>query len=66
MSLESIENLLDIRLMFQEINPAKTRIVINEANIVFKTTRRSNGRTPNIGVNQLKRLSGHMLRRMIR
>jgi hypothetical protein len=29
MSLKRIENLLNIRLVFQEINPAETRIVIN-------------------------------------
>jgi hypothetical protein len=51
MSLKRIENLLNIRVVFQEINPAETRIVINKAHIILKTTRGSNGRSPNIRVN---------------
>jgi hypothetical protein len=35
MGLESIKNLLNIRLVLEEINPAKTRMIINKANIVF-------------------------------
>ena len=35
MSLESIEHLLNIRLIFNKINPAKPGVVINTANIVF-------------------------------
>jgi hypothetical protein len=35
MSLKGIENLFYIRFVFKEINPAKTRIVINKANIVL-------------------------------
>jgi hypothetical protein len=48
MSLERIEDLLNIRLVFQEINLAETQIVINKTHIIFKTTRGSNSRTPNI------------------
>jgi hypothetical protein len=51
MSLKSIENLLDIRLMFQEIYPTEERIVINKTNIVCIATRRSNSRSPNIRMN---------------
>jgi hypothetical protein len=51
MSLERIENLLKIRLVFQEINLAETRIVINKTHIILKTTRESNSRTLNIRVN---------------
>jgi hypothetical protein len=51
MSLKSIENLLDIRLMFQEIYPTEARIVINKANIVGISTRRRNSRSPNIRMN---------------
>jgi hypothetical protein len=51
MRLESIEDLLDIRLMFEKINPTEMRIVINKANIVFKTTRGCNSRPPNIRMN---------------
>jgi hypothetical protein len=65
MSLESIKHLLDIRFVFKKINPAKTRVVINETNIVLKTTRRSNCRTPNIRVNELKRCSGNTMRQTI-
>jgi hypothetical protein len=38
MSLERIEDLLNIRLVLQEINPAETRIVINKTHIILKTT----------------------------
>jgi hypothetical protein len=51
MSLEVIEDLFNVRLMFDKIYPAKMGIIINETNIVFKTSRGGNGRTPNIGVN---------------
>jgi hypothetical protein len=51
MSLKCIENLLNIKLVFQEINLAETRIVINKAHIILKNTRESNSGTPNIGVN---------------
>jgi hypothetical protein len=57
MSLERIENLLNVRLMFEKIYPAKTRVIIHKANIVFVSPRRNTSRTPDIGVNKLKRLS---------
>lgn len=48
MSLKSIEDLLDIRLMFKQINPAETSVVIHKANIIFVPSRRCNSWTPNI------------------
>jgi hypothetical protein len=51
MSLKHIENLLNIRLVFQKINSAETRIVVNKSHIILKTTRGSNMKTQNVGVN---------------
>jgi hypothetical protein len=65
MSLESIKHPLNIRFVVKKVNPAKTRVVINETNIVLKTTRRGNCRTPNIRVNKLKRCSGNTMRQTI-
>jgi hypothetical protein len=65
MSLKSIKHPFNIRFMFKEIDPAKTRIVIDKANIVLKTTGRSNSRTPNIRVYKLKRHSGNTMRQSI-
>ena len=39
MSLKVVENLLNIRLVFEQINPAKTRVVINKANIILVPSR---------------------------
>jgi hypothetical protein len=50
-SLESIEYLLNIRLVFNKIDPTKTCVIIDKTDIIFETSRRGNGRTPNIGVN---------------
>ena len=50
-SLESVKDLLNIRLMFEEINPTESGLVINKTDIIFVTTGRSNSRSPNIGVN---------------
>jgi hypothetical protein len=55
MSLKGIENFFYIRFVFKEINPAKTRIVINKANIVLVPPRGDTGRPPNIIMNQYKR-----------
>jgi hypothetical protein len=65
MNLESIKHPLNIRFLFKKVNPAKTRVVINEINIVLKTTKRGNYRTPNIRVNKLKRCSGNTMRQTI-
>ena len=54
MGLKIVENLFDIRFMFENINPGKTANVINEANIKFKTSRGGEGRPPHIGMNKLK------------
>jgi hypothetical protein len=64
--LEGVEDLLNIRLVFEKINPAKPRVVINKTNIVLKTSGGGNSRTPNIRVDQLKRHSGHTMRCSIR
>ena len=61
MGLESIENLLDIRLMFKEINPAETRVVIDKTNTIIMTTSRSLGRAPYIGINKLKRFGDYTI-----
>ena len=39
MGLKFVENLFDVRFMFEKINSGKTAKVINEANIKFKTAR---------------------------
>ena len=43
MSLEIIEDLLNVRFVFYKIYPAKTRVVINEANVVLVPPRRRTG-----------------------
>jgi hypothetical protein len=65
MSLKSIKHPFNIRFMFKEVDPAKTRIVIDKANIILKTTGRSNSRTPNIRVYKFKRHSGNTMRQSI-
>ena len=49
-SLESIEHILNIRLVFNEIDPTKTCVIIDKTDIIFETSRGGNRRTPNIGV----------------
>ena len=66
MGLESVKDLLNIRFVFEEIDPAKTGVVINKTNIIFETSGLGNGRTPNIRVNQFKRHSRNTMRGMIR
>ena len=39
MSLKVAENLLNIRLVFEQINLGKARVVINKANIILVTSR---------------------------
>jgi hypothetical protein len=38
MCLKRIENLLNIRLVLKEVDPTKTRIIIDKTNIIFVTT----------------------------
>jgi hypothetical protein len=49
--LESIEHILNIRLVLKKIDPTKTCMIIDKANIIFITSRGGDCRTPNIGVN---------------
>jgi hypothetical protein len=64
MSLERIKDLFNIRLMFKKVYPAKSRVVIHKTDIILipPSPRRNTNRPPNIGVNQLKRLSGNTRR----
>ena len=66
MGLKIIEDLFDIRFMFEKINPGKTAKVINEANLNFKTSRGGEGRTPHIGMNKLKWLRRNTRRIIVR
>ena len=59
MGLKCIKDVFDIRFVFEEIDPAKTRVVIHKANIILVPLRRGCSRTPNVGVNQFKRYSGN-------
>jgi hypothetical protein len=47
-SLKRIENLFDIRLTLEKINPAKTRVIVDKANIILVSPRGDTSRTPNI------------------
>jgi hypothetical protein len=51
MRLEGVEDMLNIRLMLEKINPAKTEIVIDKANIIFIPSRGCNSWTPYIRMN---------------
>ena len=51
MSLKVIEDLLNIRLVFKQINPSEARVVINKTNIILVPPRRRNSGTPNIRMN---------------
>ena len=66
MGLKIVENLFDIRFMFEKINPRKTAKVINEANIKFKTSGGGEGRPPHIGMNKLKWLRRNTERVIVR
>ena len=48
MSLKVIEDLLNIGLMFKQINPSEARVIINKTDIILVPPRRRNSRTPNI------------------
>lgn len=48
MMLKDIEYGFNIIFVFNQINPAKTAIIINETDIKMKTTRGSLARAPNI------------------
>jgi Fe2+ transport system protein B len=48
MFLELNENIKDIRLALNKIQPSKATISINETDIIFVTTDRSFSRTPHI------------------
>ena len=48
MSLKVVKNLLNIRLVFKQINPDEARVVINKTNIILVPSRRSKSGTPNI------------------
>ena len=49
--LEGIKHILNIRLVFKKINPTKTCVIIDKADIIIETSREGNCRAPNIGVN---------------
>ena len=48
MSLKVVENFLNIRLVFKQINPCEARVVINKTNIILVPSRRCNSGMPNI------------------
>jgi hypothetical protein len=54
MVLKSIKDAFNIRFIFDQIDPTIATIVINETDIILKTPRRGQRRTPNIRVNKLK------------
>jgi hypothetical protein len=39
MGLENIEDIIDIRFMFDDVDPAMTTKIINETDIIFVSTR---------------------------
>jgi hypothetical protein len=51
MRLEGIKDILNIRLMLEEINPTGTGIIIDKANIIFIPSRGCNSWTPYIQMN---------------
>jgi hypothetical protein len=53
--ITSIEDLLNIILIFQEINPSKMRVVVHKTNLILVPSGENRSGTPNIGMNQLKR-----------
>jgi hypothetical protein len=59
MVLKSIKYALNIRFVFDEIYPTMATKIIDETNIIFKTSRRGQCRPPNISMNKLKRSMRH-------
>jgi hypothetical protein len=59
MGLKSMKHLLNIRFIFDKIDPAKARIIIDKANIVLVPPRGGTCWTPDIRMNKLKRHSRH-------
>jgi hypothetical protein len=53
MFLELKKNIINIRLVFDQIEPSETTISINKAHIKMVSTDRNLGRAPNIGINDL-------------
>jgi hypothetical protein len=53
MFLELEENTINIKLVFNQIEPSETTISINKAHIKTMSTDRNLGRAPNIGINDL-------------
>jgi hypothetical protein len=51
MRLEGIKDMLNIRLVLEEVNPTETGIIIDKANIIFIPSRRCNSWTPYIRMN---------------
>ena len=51
MGLKGIKYLLNVRLVFKEINPREARVIVNKAHIIFITSGRSNSWPPNIRMN---------------
>ena len=52
MVLKIIEDLINIRFVFNQINPRVTAEIIHKTHIIFKTTRGCNSRAPNIRMNK--------------
>jgi hypothetical protein len=40
MGLKSVENMLNIRLVFDQINPGVATIIINKTDLILKTSRK--------------------------
>jgi hypothetical protein len=59
MLLNITKFLKHIRFFFQKIYPGELAKIINEAHIIFKSTKRFWGRAPYIGEYKLKRRSRH-------
>jgi hypothetical protein len=55
MVLKSVKDALNIRFVFNQINPGIVIVVINKANIILKSSGGRQSRTPNISMNELKR-----------
>jgi hypothetical protein len=51
MGLEGVKHLFNIRLVFQKINPTKTRVVINKTYIILVSPKRGTRGAPNIRMN---------------
>jgi hypothetical protein len=55
MRLKSVKDALNVRFVLNQVNPRIAAVIINEANIILKTSGRRQSRTPNISMNKLKR-----------